>query len=160
MTSRLDIEAAETRINLAIGKLLRNFNFLELNLGYCIRYLQYGQEAERAHPWLARSSIQEKVIRFAELLREQSQRVNDQDLDSWCQRAAKARLLRNFYAHCIWRYLPRAEPVVELAIPPWRKELVNDSYWVHMTLESLETDADEVEAIFRDFNALRKKYRV
>lgn len=161
MQTQSDFGTPVTRINMAIGRILRNFNFLELNLGLSIRQLQYPGEFERSHSWLARSSIQEKVARFSMLVRERGLVANEAELDSWCRSAIDTPSLRNFYTHGIWEYLPlRKEAPVSFRIPPWRQESIKGSRSPTMTLESLEADANAVEKVFEEFMRLRKSYGV
>jgi hypothetical protein len=161
MQTQSDFATPEVRINLAIGTLLRYFNFLELNLGLCIRHLQHPEEVERSHRWLARSSIQEKIARFAKLVRQRGLVTNEHELEAWCQFAAESPSLRNFYAHAIWEYLPlRKGAPVTFRVPPWRSESIKGSNCPKMTVDGLEADADALRTIFEKFMRLRKTYGV
>ena len=42
----------ESRVNIALGKILRNYNFLELNVGLCLRFLENPEDTSASHPYL------------------------------------------------------------------------------------------------------------
>ena len=152
---------AQERIDSALGKLLRNFNLLELNLGLCIRHLQHPGEVEKSHPFLARSSILEKVARFAKLVQERGLAVETEALEAWCRSVDETPSLRNFYVHGTWEYLPlRKDHPLSFRLPPWRPESLKGSSYPEMTLEDLEDDANSVEAILDEFLRLRENYGV
>ena len=152
---------AQERIDSALGKLLRNFNLLELNLGLCIRHLQHPGEVEKSHPFLTRSSILEKVTRFADLVQERGLAMETGALAAWCRSVDEAPSLRNFYVHGTWEYLPlRKDSPLSFRLPPWRTESLKGSTYPQMTLKDLEEDANAVEAILNDFFRLRESYGV
>ncbi len=68
----MDIPNYETRIDSALGKILRSFNLLELNLSLCLRHMENPEQVDLSHNWLGRgrSTIQEKIERFLRLVRE------------------------------------------------------------------------------------------
>jgi hypothetical protein len=156
MREEADDRAPDTRINLALGKILRYFNLLELNLGLCIRWLEHPGEVELSHAWLAKSSVQEKVERFCRLVRERDLLEDQSELDAWYQAARDIRELRNFYAHGTWEYLPLCKDApVGFRIPPWRSESIQGNASPRMTLESLQADAEATQAVFEQFLRLR-----
>jgi len=161
MPMQVGVPDHQSRIDSALGKILRYFNLLELNLGLCIRILENPREVERSHSWLARSSLQEKVERFARLVREMNLVKNPKELDAWQQAVLDARSFRNFYVHGCWEYLPRRkEAPVGFRIPPWRSEEIKGSGSPKMSLEDLEADARAVQLVFEQFDGLRRKYGV
>ncbi|MEE4302193.1 MAG: hypothetical protein V2J24_22325 [Pseudomonadales bacterium] len=83
----------ESRIDTALGTILRNFNFLELNLGLSIRALEHPEDVERSHSWLSKSSIQEKIDRFSELVKAIDGGVDEEEIERW--RRAVLRDIRN-----------------------------------------------------------------
>lgn len=161
MTAKARVLDHQYRIDSALGKILRYFNLLELNLGLCIRFLENPGEVEISHSWLAKSSVQEKVDRFTKLVREKELAKDQRELDDWYEAVAKARCLRNYYVHGTWEYLPlRKEAPVGFRIPPWRSEQINGNSLLLMTFEELEVDAAVVQSVFEQFAKLRRKYGV
>lgn len=151
----------ESRIDSALGKILRHFNLLELNLGLCIRSLENPGEVGRSHSWLARSSLQEKAERFSKLVRERDLVEDQRELDDWNQAVLDARSFRNYYVHGGWEYYPlRKQAPIGFRIPPWRAEEVRGSSAPTMNLEDLEADAGAVQLVFEQFVRLRRKYGV
>jgi hypothetical protein len=120
----------ETRINTALGKILRHFNFFELNLGLCISHLENPKQLDQSYAWLARASIAEKLDRLRTLLQESKIISNHHEFRAWLDKSIDARCLRNFYTHGTWEYLP------------------------------LRSDAESVQSMFIEFMELRKKYGV
>jgi len=151
----------ESRIDSALGKILRYFNLLELNLGLCIRHIENPGLVEQRHSWLAKSSIQEKINLFTRLVREKALAKDEQELDRWYNEVSSARCLRNYYVHGTWEYLPwRKEAPVGFRIAPWRSEQIRGSSLHTMTLEQLEADATAVQSVFETFARLRREYGV
>ena len=60
----------ESRINTALGKILRYFNFLEFNLGLCLRLLAHPDDVSAAHNLLRRLGMPETIDRLRKLLEE------------------------------------------------------------------------------------------
>lgn len=105
----------ETRINTALGKLVRYFNFLELNLGLCIRMLENPENPEQSHKRLAQSSIMDKLKKFKELLNIKGLITNQEEFKKWYKEACDTRCIRNYYIHGTWEYLPgRSQDPLEL----------------------------------------------
>ena len=88
MNSNLD---PETRINLALGKVLRYFNLFELNLGLCIRILKNPEDAEQSHSKLDRTSVMEKVQLLKDLLTTKDLIRDQEEFDMWHQEVEDAR---------------------------------------------------------------------
>jgi|GEM_PF-3507997 len=161
MSAETPVPDHESRVDFALGKILRYFNLLELNLGFCIRSLENPDDVDRSHGWLAGSSVREKVERFTKLVAEKGFVGERQELDDWKEAAASTRCLRNFYVHGTWEYLStRQGAPLRFRIPPWRSEEIRGSNSPTMTLEELEADAKAIQSVFERFAKLRRKYGV
>ncbi|MCW8195762.1 hypothetical protein F6455_13285 [Proteobacteria bacterium 005FR1] len=103
----------------------------------------------------------ETIGRIRKLL-EESEHISDtKAFDEWAARADDIRSLRNYYVHATWDYLPlRSDAPLDFRIPPWRTEKIGDRSQGSMRLEELEADAERVESVFEEFQAIRKQYRV
>ena len=151
----------ETRINIALGKVLRYFNFLELNLGFCIRSLENPEEPEQSHLELYQSSIKDKLKLFKDLLASQNLITDQEEFDTWYQEVGDARCIRNYYVHGTWEYLPlRSEKPLGFRIPPWRTEDLRGETKLSLSLDELEADAQQIQLVFEKFEALRRKYGI
>ena len=53
-------EELETRFSLALAKLILNFNYLDVNLGFSIRLMENPGNAEASHPKLSRTTTEQK----------------------------------------------------------------------------------------------------
>jgi hypothetical protein len=151
----------EARINAALGKILRNFNFLELNLGLCLRALACPNDPSASHGFLNRAGMPDAIARLKELLA-QCEHVKDiRSFEEWAMRAEEIRSLRNYYVHATWDYLPLKEehPLV-FRIPPWRSGQIEGKSEGEMRIEDLEEDAERVAAFFDEFRAIRRQYGV
>ena len=58
----------ESRINVALGKILRYFNFLEMNIGLCLRALANPSDVGASHSLLRRAGMPETINRLRKLL--------------------------------------------------------------------------------------------
>ncbi len=155
---RVDYEA---RINTALGKILRNFNFLELNLGLCLRALAHPSEPSDSHGFLNRAGMRETIERLKKLLAACEHIPDISAFEEWAMRAEEIRPLRNYYVHATWDYLPlREESPLEFRIPPWKREQIEGRSQGAMRIEDLEADADRIEAIFDEFQSIRRQYGV
>lgn len=151
----------ETRINNALGKLLRNYNYLELNLGLCLRHLAKPDNPDAAHSYLNRAGMPQVIQRLEELLEKSDHMADTTEFQQWIKTAEEIRQLRNYYAHATWAYLPlRDNARLEFRIPPWRKETIRGDKHGEMQIEALEADADRVQQVFNEFMAIRKKHRI
>jgi len=151
----------ELRINAALGKILRYFNYLELNLGLCLRSLENPGSPEDSHSYLNRAGLPQTIERLTQLLDECEHVPDTSEFQDWAKRAEESRLLRNYYAHATWEYLPlRNEAPLGFRIPPWRKELIKGNHRGTMRIEDLEADAYRIETTFNEFMKIRKKYRM
>jgi hypothetical protein len=151
----------ESRINSALGKILRNYNFLELNLGLCLRTLANRDDPSAIHGYLNRVGILRALGRLKGLLDECELISDTSEFDEWCQRVEEVRLLRNYYVHATWEYLPLgSEESLGFRIPPWRREKIRGSDQGRMRIEDLEADAERIETAFDEFMAIRRKYGV
>ena len=151
----------ESRINAALGKIVRNFNYLELNLGLCLRFLENPGDPEASHKYLNRVSTPQIIERLKKLLDECEHIPDTDEFDEWMVRTEEIRALRNYYIHATWEYLPlRKEAPLGFRIPPWRKESIQGRDQGIMRIEDLEADADRVELAFKEFMTIREKYSV
>ena len=151
----------QTRINAALGKIIRNFNFLELNLGLCLRMLTNPKDPSTSHTYLKKAGVPGAIERLKDLLDECEHVPDISEFEKWIVRADRIRQLRNYYAHATWEYLPlREEAPLEFRIPPWRTETINGNDHGAMRIEDLEADANRVERVFNDFMKIRQKYGV
>ncbi len=151
----------EKRINESLGVILRNFNFLELNMGLCIRFLENVKEPERSHSKLARTSITEKLELLRSLLESKNLITDLEEFERWYKEVREARCIRNYYVHGTWEYLPLIkEKPLSFRLPPWRTETLKGETKVAMSLEQLEADANQIEKAFVNFMELRRKYNV
>lgn len=151
----------ESRINTALGKILRNFNFLELNLGLCLSFLENPSDPAVSHKYLNREGMPAIIKKLKNLIDECEHIPDSHEFQEWMVRAEEIRVLRNYYVHATWEYLPsRHDAPLAFRIPPWRKERIRGSDQGRMLIEDLEADAHRIEAVFNEFMAIRKKYGV
>lgn len=151
----------ESRINAALGKIVRNFNFLEMNLGLCIRCLKYRSNPSDSDKYLTRNGII-NIVNDIKSVIEKCEHISDtSEFENWTESLEEIRNLRNYYVHATWEYIPlREEAPLEFAIPPWRKEKIQGRENGLMQIEDLEADAKRVELAFKRFTKIRKKYRI
>jgi len=151
----------ESRINTALGKIVRNFNFLEMNLGLCVRFLINPHDLNESHRYLSKAGMSQTIKRLKKLLDKCEHIADTLEFDAWMMRAEEIRTLRNYYVHATWEYLPlREEAPLGFYLPPWRKDTIRGCEQGCMRIEDLEADAKRVESVFVEFMAIRKKYRV
>ncbi len=151
----------ELRINAALGKIIRNFNFLELNLGLSIRCLENPKNVEQSHPMLARTGFDKKLDKFKILVENLGVIKDKEEFDNWCQDAEEARRYRNYYVHGTWDYLPLIkDKPLGFHLPPWRKETLRGESIIRMSIDELESDAQKIEDANKNLMKLRNKYRV
>ena len=154
----------ETRIHVALGKILRYYNFLDTNLGLCIRFVKKPKDPALFHPQLAKMGMHEKLECFQKLVatnEKLSSVAKDPDFSQWIDSASNARAARNLYVHGTWEYLPiRAEKPLCFRLPVWMKRISRDYFEPALTLEELEIAADEMRAVFETFMHLRKKHGI
>lgn len=151
----------ESRINAALGQIVRSFNYLEMNLGLCLRFLENPDDISASHAYLNRAGMSQTIKRLKKLLDECEHIPDTLEYDEWMERAEEIRSLRNYYVHATWEYFSlHKEAPLRFWIPPWRKESIEGRAQGTMRIEDLEADANRVETAFNDFMAIRKKYRV
>lgn len=114
----------ESRINAALGKIVRNFNLLELNIGLCLRYLENPSAPNASHKFLNKAGMPQAIKRLKKLLDECELVPDTIEFDEWMVRTEKIRALRNYYVHAIWEYLPlRKEAPLGFRIPRGEKRI-------------------------------------
>lgn len=154
----------EEEFSIALVRLLRQFNLLELNLGLAISFLIDSKNPKSTYPKLSKMSLEKKLHEFCRLI-EKSDLYRSHDykneLNSWSSRATEARWIRNFYVHGHWQLLPlREERPVSLSAPPWMREKLGITKEIKMTIQELQNMAESMEYLFKDFMRLRKKLGV
>ncbi len=151
----------ERRTNTALGKIIRNFNFLELNLGLCLRALANPNNPSASHGLLNRWGMPETIEKLKKLLAECEHIPDISAFEEWAMHAEEIRPLRNFYVHATWDYLPlRKEAPLEFRIPPWRREQIQGRTQGVMRIEDLEADAERIADVFDEFQSIRRQYCV
>jgi hypothetical protein len=151
----------ETRINAALGKILRNYNFLELNLGLCLRLLANPDDPDASHKYLNRVGLPQVIKRLKKLLDDCEHIQNTSEFQKWMERAEEIRPLRNYYVHATWEYFSlRQDTPLGFRVPPWRNEMIRGSDQGNMKIEDLEADANHIEEVFNEFMTIRKRYGV
>ena len=151
----------ESRINAALGKILRYFNFLEMNLGLCLRALAHPGNVSASHSLLRRQGMPETIDRLGKLLEECEHIPNTKAFKKWALRAEGIRPLRNYYVHATWDYTPiQEEGPLRFKIPPWRTEQIGGRSQGPMRIEDLEADAERVKSVFEEFQSIRRRYGV
>lgn len=152
------------RFERALVRLIQNFNYLDLNVGLCLSHLLNPGKAEDSYPLLAKMTTEKRFSRLKKLFDEDgglAVKEAQVDFSEWYQNAMKVRNIRNRYLHGCWELLPlRTQTPVSLRSPPWMKEKLGSSFHETMSIEELETVADEVGSAFNELMRLRKKYRV
>ena len=151
----------EVRINTSLGRILRSFNLLELNLGLCLRVLANTEDPTTLHTYLRKVGIQEIVAKLGELLDDCEHIPDSSAFKEWSSATEHVRHLRNFYVHATWDYTPlRKDMPLEFRIPPWLEGRMKTVSRGRMRIEDLENDAMCVESAFLEFMAIRNRYRV
>ena len=155
------------RFEKAIFNLLRNFNFIELNVGLLIASIpEQLLDRQDILKKLSNKSFDKKMKWFSSLLKEEILHVHIgekgiSEFDEWTLLAHEARELRNRYVHAIWRFNPsyKGSPV-SISSPVWMKDILGDELEELMSLDELELKVSMVEKVFQDFWKLRQKYNV
>lgn len=152
---------AESRINAALGKILRNFNFLELNLGLCLRLLENPDNPVESHDFLYKAGLPKILAKLKEHVDRCTHIKDVSEFHEWAERVEGVRKLRNYYVHGTWEYLPsRRNAPLGFRIPPWRTERILGNAEGNMRIEELEADAERIEQAFHDFTRIRRKLHI
>lgn len=105
--------------------------------------------------------MRQTIARLRELLEENDHVPDTSEFVEWQKNTEEIRLLRNYYVHATWEYLPGIQDApLGFHIPPWRNEKTRGSQQGRMRLEDLEDDAERIELAFREFMKIRSKYGV
>lgn len=157
----LDPIQLEVDFSVALVRMLRHFNMLELNVGLTVAKLCKWADPESPSPRLSTMSLEKKVVEFrrlsekCNLIRSDAQR---EELERWSARVDDVRSVRNVYAHGHWDLLPlRAEHPVSLFAPPWMHKKLGITSEIKMTLGDLQRKALLAENVGRDFMTIRRK---
>ena len=157
-------EEAKIRFSLALVRLLNTYNYLDLNLGLSIRFLENPSNPEASDKKLANMTTEQKLVLWQSLLVKGEWVTTPEqlsELEDWAKRANTSRHTRNRYVHGRWQILPlRQEKPVGLAVPPWWKDKTDAEVTDYMSLDELESVADEMEDMFKEFNQLRNKHNI
>lgn len=151
-----DAQMLKNQFNSLLAGYLNTFNFIELNVGLCIRSLSpLGiDESDRK---LAKMSFEKKL----EYLIDLSPIDSKNDLHAWCANAHDKRHERNMYMHGQWAFLPHLEEGVEFHIAPWMKEKYAAVYpGSRFSLNHLERVVSDLQACFKSLQLLRRKYGI
>jgi hypothetical protein len=152
----------ELQLSDAIFRLLKYFNLLEENVGLCISYLANPADPKATYKYLGEKSAKQKIDWLRDLL-SGSELVDDKGLrefQEWCERAKRARSIRNPYVHGHWEYLPkRSEKPVGFRAPAWKRNKPGHES-VEMTLDDLEAIVGEMKSIFDELVKFREKYHI
>ena len=159
-----NIENQETRIYVALGELLRHFNFLDLNLGLCLRHLENPDDPSKSNSRLRGMNTKKKLEQIHQLITTQENLKGistDEEFMEWLQSADKCRAIRNFYIHGTWEYLPMDKKTpLRFQIPKWMKLDSKEGGEKLMTIKELESSVKEVEMVFNEFCRLRRKHGI
>ena len=135
---------------------LNTFNYLELNVGLCIRHLS-DLDTFQADKKLERMAFEKKLKWLLEI---SSEEVRD-DLHEWCKEAHAKRHERNMYMHGQWAFFPHLEKGVEFHIAPWIREKYENVYpGSRFTLKNLENIVLDIKSCFKQLQSLRRKYGI
>ncbi|AMK78012.1 MULTISPECIES: hypothetical protein [Methylomonas] len=154
------------RFEKAIFKLLRSFNYIDLNIGLLIASIPGPLPRDEIVKKLSSKSFDKKMKWFKSLLKEDPLHLyigkkGVSEFEEWFLQAHEVRELRNRYVHATWNFYPmRKGSPVSISSPEWMKHILGDELEEAMSLDELESKAARVEMVFRDFNQLRKKYNV
>jgi len=148
------------RFEKALVRLIQSFNYLDTNVGLCISHLSHPTDPTRAYSALAKMTAEKRIERLKKLLLdasdiEISEKVRSKLL-AWYENAAEVRSIRNRYVHGNWEFLPLRHRVpVGVSAPPWMKDKLGPLAHETMSVEQLESVAEKVEAVFKEFMQLR-----
>ncbi|MDF2182607.1 hypothetical protein [Neptuniibacter sp. CAU 1671] len=146
----------KNKFNNLLADYLNTFNFIELNVGLCIRHLS-PLGLEESDKKLEKMSFERKL----ECLMDLSPVDSKRDLHEWCADAHEKRHERNMYMHGQWAFLPHLEEGVEFLIAPWMKQKYAAVYpGSRFSLEHLEIIVSELQACFKSLQLLRRKYGI
>ena len=145
-----------TKFNSLIVEYLNTFNYLELNVGLCIRHLS-SLGIEGADRKLERMSFEKKLKWLLKLTKTE----NSEDLHAWCQEAHEKRQERNMYLHGQWAFFPHLEEGVEFFVAPWvKKKYVNIYPGSRFNLQKLENIVADIKSCFEQLQILRRKHDI
>lgn len=153
-----------TRFEKALVRLIRDFNYLDTNVGLCIAHLLYPSDPTKAYSALARMTAEKRIARLEQLLDDRDIKVSKKvrsQLIAWYEDAALVRGIRNRYVHGNWEFLPlRHDKPVGVFAPPWMSEQLGVLAHETMDLAQLELIADKVKAVLNEFMRLRRQLGV
>jgi hypothetical protein len=159
-------ENSNARFEKAIFNLLRNFNFIDVDVGLLISTIAVPPFSPEIYKKLSRKTFDQRMKWFRKLLKspEMRQRLGDNgtsEFETWFLRAHNARELRNRYVHGIWRfYQKRVGSPVSISFPIWMKDILGGELEEAMSLDELEAKAVMVEDVLKDFIRIRNKYHI
>jgi hypothetical protein len=153
-----------SRFEKAMFDLLRNFNFIDLNLGLCISFLASRNDPQSTYKKLASISFDQRMKWFEKSLHSEQTSLSEKaigEFNKWLIDADQARKLRNIYVHAIWRFFPDVlgKPV-RISSPVWMKEKLGDDLYQQLSIDELEAKVSMVSNVFKNHMKLRKKYSI
>ena len=144
------------KFNALIVEYLNTFNYLELNVGLCIRYISE-MDLESANTKIGKMSFERKLEYLMSILNKDI----GEDLRLWCEEAHSKRHERNMYMHGQWALFPYYDECVEFSIAPWVRERYEKIYpGSRFSIEKLETVVSDIKHCFEEFQKLRRKYSI
>jgi hypothetical protein len=144
------------KFNSLLVDYLNTFNYIEVNVGLCIRYLS-DIGIEDMNKKISKMSFEKKI---EHLLKLTSADENKKDLYTWSQDAHEKRHERNMYMHGQWKFIPHIQSI-EFRIAPWVKEKYSNVYpGICIPLGTFEDIVLDIKDCFNKFNALRTKYGI
>ena len=148
---------SKNKFNSLLVEYFNTFNYIELNVGLCIRFLS-GLSYEEMNSKIEKLNFAKKI---EILLKLTSAELDKKDLHEWCIEAHKKRHERNMYMHGQWHFIPHLEEGVEFSIAPWVQKKYAALYpGQRIALHKLECIVDDIKSCFDQFNRLRTKYGI
>ena len=152
------------RFEKSMFDLLRNFNFIDLNLGLCISFLASNNDPQSTYKKLASISFDQRMKWFEKLIYSEQTSLNKKaigEFNKWLIDADQARKLRNIYVHAIWRFYPDVlGKSVSISSPVWMKEKLGEDLHQQLSLDELEAKVSMVSNVFKNYIKLREKYNI
>lgn len=157
-----DTKQIEAALSIAVLRLLKWFNYLELNLGLSLSSLINEAAPKETYGAISNMSLEKKLGKFIKLV-EADERLNTEriDLQEWVDRTNRARYVRNSFVHGSWEILPlRSNEPIKLRLPPWIAEDKSEYGRRGLTIQDVEQAADEMGQVFGQFMHIRKRLGV
>ncbi len=157
-----EYEVVEHEFAMAFTHYVKIFNMMELNIGFCIRFLVNRADPSAAHPFLDRLTINGKLDVLKELVDHKGLQEKEgfkKDFDDWFKLVSKTRAARNRYIHGGWDIAPDVERGIRFTPMTWVDDM-GGSKTERMTLVEFKELMKEMDFVFEQFSRLRKKYGI